>query len=306
MKFDLIPLDKIRPSPFQPRETFQKEEIEELAESIKGSGLVQPILVRKSGETYEIIAGERRWRAAQFAELRVIPALVRDAGDMESKELSLIENWHRLPLQAAEAENFIFDLYEDGTKSGWYKSVNDMANKIGIPEGTLREIITAHKERYELGIRTGANLTYTDLRETRNIKDSPELRRQVLDLRESGKLSRDDLRDFSKTARESSQPIRKALLELRIRPEEARIIETELSSEEDKTEAVRMIEMERKPDRIVSLVKIVKEMDEARKKIEMMKEVDTGDIWLCPSCKKKFHLIHIEPSGMHKFEEVVE
>ena len=306
MKFEIISLDKIRPSPFQPRESFPKEEIKELADSIKGSGLIQPILVRKNGATYEIIAGERRWRAAQFAGLKEIPALVKDVGDTKSRELSLIENWHRLPLQTIEAENFIFNLYKDGIESGWYKSVNDMAKKIGVAEGTLREIITAHEERHKLGIRTGANLTYTDLRETRVIKDNPELRRQVLDLRERGELSRDELRDFSKTAVEASQPVRKALLELKLKPEEARIIETELSSEEDKTEAVRMIENERRPDRIVSLVKIVKDMDEMRRKMELVKEVDTGDIWLCPSCKKKFHLIHVEPSGTHRFEEVIE
>lgn len=306
MEFKIIPIDKMRPSPFQPRETFPKEEIEELADSIKGSGLVQPILVRKTGETYEIIAGERRWRAAQFAELEEIPAVVKNVGDMESRELSLIENWHRLSLQTTESENFIFNLYKAGIESEWYRSVNDMSKKIGIPEGTLREIITAHKERQDLGIRTGANLTYTDLRETRVLKDNPELRKQILDLREKGELSRDELREFSQTARELSQPVRKALLELRIKPEEAKIIETELFSDRDKIEAVRMIERERRPDRIVSLVRIIRDMDEMGRRIELLKEIDTGDIWLCPSCKKKFHLIHVEPIGTHRFEEVVE
>ena len=107
MEFKIIPIDKIRPSPFQPRETFPKEEIEELAESIKGSGLVQPILVRKTGETYEIIAGERRWRAAQFADLREMPVMIKEAGDAEARELSLIENWHRIALKTTEAETFI-------------------------------------------------------------------------------------------------------------------------------------------------------------------------------------------------------
>jgi len=306
MEFQIIPVDRIRPSPFQPMESFPKEEIEKLAESIKGSGLVQPILVRRNGETYEIIAGERRWRATQFAGLKEIPALVRGAGDMESRELSLIENWHRLSLQTSEAESFIFGLYENGIDSGWYKSVNDMAEKMGIPSGTLREIIISHREREELGIRTGANITYTDLRETRIIKDTPELRRRILDLREKGELSRDELRDFSKTAKEVAPSVRKAMLELRIKPEEARIIETELASDEEKGEAIRMIERERSPDRIVSLVRIVKEMDEIRKKWELVREVDTGDIWLCPHCNKKYHLLHVDPTNSHRFEEVIE
>ena len=89
-----------------------------------------------------------------------------------------------------------------------------------------------------------------------------------------------------------------------IKPEEAKIIETELTSDRDKIEAVRMIETERSPERIVSLVRFMKEMEE--REIELVKEIDTGDIWLCPVCKKKYHLTHMKPSGMHRFEEVVE
>jgi len=306
MKFEIISLDRIRPSPFQPRESFPKEEIEELGESIKGSGLVQPILVRKNGETYEIIAGERRWRAAQFAGLKEIAVLVKDARDIEARELSLIENWHRLPLQTGEAEKFLYNLYIEGINSGWYKSINDMAKKIGIPQGTLKEIITAHKERDELDISIDTNLTYNDFMATRVLRTQPKLRKQVLRLREKEKLSRDELREFSKVVGEVSAPVRNAMMELRIRPEEAKIVETELSSDENKIEAIRMIERERRPDRIVSLVRIVREMDAMRKEIELVKEIDTGDIWMCPSCKKKFHLLHVEPSRTHRFEEVVE
>lgn len=306
MKLEVVPLDKIRPSPFQPRETFLKAEIRELAESIKGSGLVQPILVRKSGETFQIIAGERRWRAAQFAGIKEIPVLLKDAGDIESRELSLVENWHRLSLQGTETEKSIFELYVDGIKSGRYESVKDMARKTGISEGTLKEIITAHKERNELGFSVSSNLTYTDFRETRLVKNDPQLRRQILELREKGKLSRDDLREFSKTARDASESTKQAMFALRIEPEEARIIDAQLSSPQDKSNVIRMIEKERRSDRISSVVSIIKEINEMRKKMELVKEIDTGDIWLCPSCEKKFHLIHVDPLGSHRFEEVVE
>lgn len=304
MEFKVIPIDKIRPSPFQPRETFPKEEIEELAESIKGSDLVQPILVREKGNTYEIIAGERRWRAAQFAGLKEIPAIIREAGNIEARELSLIENWHRLALQTTEAERFIAKLYENGAKAGWYKSLNDMAKKTGIPQQTLSDITSAHKEREKLELPPV--VTYTDIRETKVLKEQPELRKRILQLREEGKLSRDELRDFSKTAKEVSEPVREALLELKIRPEEARIIETELTSARDKIEAVRMIETERRPERIVSLVGFIKRIEEMRKEMVLVKEIDTGDIWLCPVCNKKFHLIHVKPTESHRFEEVVE
>lgn len=304
MEFKIIPIDKIRPSPFQPRETFPKEEIEELAESIKGSGLVQPILVRKTGETYEIIAGERRWRAAQFADLREMPVMIKEAGDAEARELSLIENWHRIALKTTEAETFIAKLYENGVKAERYKSLNDMAKKTGIPQATLSEIVSGHKERQKLEL--SPVITYTDIRETKILREQPELRKRILKLREEGKVSRDELRDFSKTAMEVSEPMKEALLELKIEPEEARIIDAELTSPRDKIEAVRMIETERRPERIVSLVRLIRRMEEMRKEIELVKEIDTGDIWLCPSCRKKFHLIHVEPSGAHRFEEVVE
>lgn len=304
VEFQTLPVDKIRPSAFQPRETFPKKEIEELAESIKASGLVQPILVRKKGETYEIIAGERRWRAAQFAGLKDLPVLITKVDDIEAKELSLIENWHRLALQTTEAERFIAGLYENGVKAGWYKSLKDMAKKLGINQSTCFEIVSAHKEREKLEL--SPVITYTDIRETRIIKDQPELRKRILKLREEGKLSRDELRDFSKTATEVSEPVKEALLELRIKPEEARIIETELTSPHEKIEAVKTIEMERRPERVVSLVRFIKEMENIRKEIELVKEIDTGDIWLCPVCNKKFHLLHIKPNETHRFEEVIE
>ncbi|MEM3628924.1 MAG: ParB/RepB/Spo0J family partition protein [Candidatus Bathyarchaeia archaeon] len=304
----IISIDKIRPSPFQPRETFAKKEIEELADSIKGSGLIQPIIVRKKGETYEIIAGERRWRAYQYAGLKEIPAIVKDADDIEARELSLVENWHRLALEPHEAERFIVGLYKDGIRLGRYTSVEDMARKTGISRQTLQEILLAHKEREELGA-TGGTLTYTDFRETRIIKDQPELRKQILMLREKGKLSRDDLREFSKTIVEVSEPVRKALLkeDSKLTPEEARLIDVELLNPEEKIKAIEMLEREKSSDRVRSLIQVIREIEEKRQKeIEVIKEVDTGDVWICPVCNKKFHLIHVEPGKAHRFEEVVE
>ena len=114
----MIPTNKIHPSPFQPREMFDKEKLEELAASIKESGLLQPILVRKDGDGYQIIAGERRWRACQFAGMKEIPSVVRDPSpdDLETRELSLAENWHRLDLESAETEKFVYQLWRDGSK----------------------------------------------------------------------------------------------------------------------------------------------------------------------------------------------
>ena len=100
-----ISIAKLRPSPLQPRRVFDKNSINELAESIKSKGLVQPILVRPSNTNdgeYEIIAGERRWRAAQVAQLHVIPAVIRNLNDAESLEIAIIENVQRSDLSPIE------------------------------------------------------------------------------------------------------------------------------------------------------------------------------------------------------------
>tara|TARA_Y100001949_G_scaffold64645_1_gene54699 strand:- start:192 stop:1055 length:864 start_codon:yes stop_codon:yes gene_type:complete len=100
-----IPISKLRANPLQPRRLFNKESINELAASIKSKGLVQPILVRPSEKNpgdYEIIAGERRWRAAQIAQLHEMPAVIKNLNDVESLEIAIIENVQRSDLTVIE------------------------------------------------------------------------------------------------------------------------------------------------------------------------------------------------------------
>ena len=100
-----ISLSKLKPSSIQPRRLFDKNSINELAESIKAKGLVQPILVRPSKnvpDEYEIIAGERRWRAAQIAQLHELPAVIKDLDDEEALEMAIIENVQRADLSPIE------------------------------------------------------------------------------------------------------------------------------------------------------------------------------------------------------------
>lgn len=101
---DLVELDidLISPNPAQPRVTFDEAKLEELAQSIRENGIVQPILVRKKGSRYEIVAGERRWRAAQRAELQRITAVIRAIPDDKLLELALIENIQRQELNPIE------------------------------------------------------------------------------------------------------------------------------------------------------------------------------------------------------------
>ncbi|UNC93724.1 ParB/RepB/Spo0J family partition protein [Candidatus Contubernalis alkaliaceticus] len=107
-----ILLKLISTNPYQPRKTFNKESMEELVKSIEEHGVIQPILVRKSGKNYELVAGERRFRAAQQAGLKQIPAVVLDLEDDEMLEYAIIENLQREdlnPLEEAEAYKQLMD-----------------------------------------------------------------------------------------------------------------------------------------------------------------------------------------------------
>jgi ParB family chromosome partitioning protein len=97
-----IEIDKIKMNPYQARTVFSEEELNDLANSIRSNGVIQPIIVRPAGQWYELIAGERRLRASQIASLRTIPALVRKASDEQMHEWSLIENIHRVDLNPIE------------------------------------------------------------------------------------------------------------------------------------------------------------------------------------------------------------
>ncbi|MGB4097895.1 MAG: ParB/RepB/Spo0J family partition protein [bacterium] len=97
-----IPLDRIKPGIHQPRHRFDLEKIQELADSIRQNGIVQPIFVRPGSSGFELIAGERRWRAAQLAGLTHIPAIVRKIDDKKALELSLVENLQRNDLNPVE------------------------------------------------------------------------------------------------------------------------------------------------------------------------------------------------------------
>lgn len=98
----ILKLSDIEPNKDQPRTNFDKKALSELAESIKIHGIIQPIVVRKTGSTYEIIAGERRWRASRLAGLTEVPVIVKELSDQEVYEIALIENIQRQNLNAIE------------------------------------------------------------------------------------------------------------------------------------------------------------------------------------------------------------
>nr|7BNR_A Chain A, ParB family protein [Myxococcus xanthus DK 1622]7BNR_B Chain B, ParB family protein [Myxococcus xanthus DK 1622] len=110
-----LPIESIHRDKDAPRTYFDEEKLKELSESIKAQGVLQPILVRKDGDGYRIIAGERRWRASQAAGLKEVPAIVRDVTEVQAFELALVENLQRAdlnPIEEAEGYKRLVDEFK--------------------------------------------------------------------------------------------------------------------------------------------------------------------------------------------------
>lgn len=121
-----IPITEVTPNPHQPRVHFDEETLGELAASIAQLGVLQPVLVRRVGETYQLIAGERRWRAARRAGLAAIPAVVRTTDDVRAVEQALVENLHRQDLTPLEEAAAFQQLIED-----FGLTHDDVAQRVG-------------------------------------------------------------------------------------------------------------------------------------------------------------------------------
>ena len=121
-----VAVDRITPSPFQPRRSFDEAKIEELAASIRNQGIIQPLVVRPRGDGFELIAGERRWRAAMKAGLSKVPVVTRDASDHEALQLALVENLQREDLNPIEEASGYRRLQEE-----FHWSQEETAEKVG-------------------------------------------------------------------------------------------------------------------------------------------------------------------------------
>jgi len=129
-------IEEVQPNPFQPRKAFSDVQLQELVDSIREKGILQPLLVRRKSDGYELIAGERRWRAAQRAGLREIPILVRDVSDSEMLELSLIENIQREnlnPIEEAEAYKRLMEQF--------HLTQEEISKKVGKDRTTIANTV---------------------------------------------------------------------------------------------------------------------------------------------------------------------
>ena len=127
-----LPIEKVQPNPVQPRMTFHEETLQELAASIREHGVLQPILVRPAGDVYEIIAGERRWRASKIAGKESIPAIIERFDDATALEIALIENLQREDLSPLDEST----IYKKMTGELGY-SIRQLAAKLGKDKGYI-------------------------------------------------------------------------------------------------------------------------------------------------------------------------
>lgn len=128
----VVNIDSIIPNPYQPRKTFDDEALKDLAESIKNFGIIQPLIVRRSNDKFELIAGERRLRASKLAGLLVVPVIVKEYNNQEAAELAMIENLQREDLHfLEEAEGFQLLLSEFGLTQ------EELAQRVGKNQSTI-------------------------------------------------------------------------------------------------------------------------------------------------------------------------
>lgn len=197
----LVAISDLSPSPFQPRSNFDDEAIDDLAASIRQKGIIQPILVRASstGDTvYEIIAGERRWRAAQRAQLHEVPVLVREFDDRETAEIALIENLQRQDLSALEeAEGYNrlmaeFSHTQEALGQALGKSRSHIANSLRllslpspIKQMLTDKVLSAGHARALLGAENAVELATQIVKKGLNVRQTEKLVKT-----DGGKLSR--------------------------------------------------------------------------------------------------------------------
>ncbi|MBB4099703.1 ParB/RepB/Spo0J family partition protein [Sphingomonas kyeonggiensis] len=186
----MLPVSSLVPHPDQPRRHFDEDALEELAQSLKQRGLIQPIVVRPTGHNYQIVAGERRWRAAQRARLHEVPVIVRDFNEAETMEIALVENIQRQDLNAIEeAEAYARLIREFGHSQEAlgklvHKSRSHIANLLrllDLPEGVRNMVLVGELDMGHARALIGAPEAEKLAREVAN---------KGLSVRETEKLAR--------------------------------------------------------------------------------------------------------------------
>lgn len=288
MELKIISIDEIRPNPFQPRESFERESLKELADSIKDANIIQPIIVRKQGKGYQIIAGERRWRAAQIATLKEIPCIVKDIPKERVLLESLTENLHRSDLTDIERENAVYELW----RSGLYKTKEELAKMIGASKERVSYDIEAKEFRDRE--KVSRDTSTRTIRGTRGLATYE--RKAIIEKVRVGKYKVSEVDTVAKVLRRASEPFKKELLKpkSRITPKMAEIIITRLHTEEEQKVILEEIKRFRlSEEEVEDRVRDIQRAMEMGKPLRKEMGVREGIIYTvgeyeCPHCKKHY------------------
>lgn len=192
---NFIEIDEIAPNESQPRKTFNKEKLEELARSIKTHGVIQPIVVRKQGSHYEVVAGERRWRAARIAGLSEVPCIVRELTDEQNMLVAIIENVQREDLNPIEEARGIramiedYELTQDEVAKAVSKSrpyITNALRMLKLPDAVL-DMVSAGK------LSAGHARAILSAKEEEQTEIAKHVETKGLSVREAEKLSKKGL-----------------------------------------------------------------------------------------------------------------
>jgi ParB/RepB/Spo0J family partition protein len=292
MKLVTVPVREIRPNPFQPRQRFEEESLKELANSLRSTEIIQPIIVRRIQKGYQIIAGERRWRAAQIAGLKEVPCIVRESPEEKILLESLVENLHRKDLTDIERENAIHELWKNRKPLG-FETKPELASAIGIPVQNVENDIAAWEFRRKEGGIPPSTPTYIITRtEGLPVKE----RKKIIEKVQTGKLQAQEAYTAIKVLRKASEPVKQDLLKPKpvLTPRMAETIVEEVPDEKQQRHILEQVKLKRlTEDEVqdwVSEIRRARETGGFPRKEMGVKEGTTYTVgeYECTHCKKHY------------------
>jgi len=296
----MIPIDKIIPSQSRLRLNFDKESLQELANSFEEKGVLEPIIVRKQENRYQIIAGERRWKAAKIIGLKELPAIVKTIPEEDVLILSLMENLHRKDLTDIERENAIYEMWV----SGRFKTQSEMAKALGVKKKSISDDIDAWEFRHQN--KTSESVPTYIIARTYGLEEKE--RKHIIKKFEKGEFRATDVYSVVKTVKKGSNLLRMELLkpDSTITPKIAEIIVESLPNRRDRDIAVQHVKRDRlNADEVENLVeKIQRNKNVDCKSDEIVSEIDTGYLFKCPVCNHTYKIFHNEPTNTHSFRKM--
>jgi len=242
----MLEIDRIVPNPYQPRQIFDDQSLTDLASSIKQYGILQPITVRKNGEVFELIMGERRFRAAQLVQLKSIPSIVLEVGDKDSAVVALIENLQRVDLtfiEEAESYRKLIELHG--------LTQNELSIRIGKSQSTIsNKMRILRLDDHILDVFKQSKLTERHARSILRLGDVSlqekvlnKVIAQNLNVKETEKLVETRLTKFKKTHQKSTFKVNYRIYQNTIKKAFKMVKDLSINSTMDTQESDDMIEI---------------------------------------------------------------